>query len=75
VVTVVSSDRSEEVEAAGMLMELPSFEGSTLLRAVRLQAAIVMLRRSGFNLVLLPVGAVAQMERKYRRRRWWRRPE
>jgi hypothetical protein len=69
---VVTSDENATV---GILTELPGFEErDTLLRAVRVQAAIVMLRRSGFNLVLLQVGAVAQMERKYRRRRWWRRP-
>jgi hypothetical protein len=66
---------SDENATVGILTELPGFEErDTLLRAVRVQAAIVMLRRSGFNLVLLQVGAVAQMERKYRRRRWWRRP-
>jgi hypothetical protein len=69
---VVTSDGFDEV--VGILMELPSFEGSTLLRAARVQAAMEMLRKSGFNLVLLPVGAAIQMERKSRRR-WWRRPE
>ena len=73
-VTVVTPDRTEEVEAAGILIELPGFDAS-LLNAVRVAAAREMLRRSGFDLRLLPVGAVAQMERKYRRRRWWRRPK
>jgi hypothetical protein len=48
------SDRLEEVAAAGILMELPTFDGDDLLRGARLLAAKVMLRRSGFDLILLP---------------------
>jgi len=66
------SDGFEEV--AGVLIELPGTREFGLLEAARVQAAIVMLRRSGFNLVLLPNGAAVQLERKSRRR-WWRRPE
>jgi hypothetical protein len=68
-----ADDRSEEV--VGILLEIPSFEegSNTLLRAARVEAAVTMLRRSGFDLVLLPVGAAFQMEKR-RRRRWWRRP-
>jgi hypothetical protein len=67
---VLTSDRLEEVGAAGILTELPTFEGSDLLRTARFRAAIMMLRRSGFALDLLPPGAVFQMDQ---RRRWWRR--
>lgn len=70
---MVTSDHFEEVAAAGILTELRGFEeGSSLLQAARLRAAIVMLRRSGFDLVLLPPGAAFQMDRG---RRWWRRHE
>ncbi len=69
VVAAETWDRFED--AAGILMELPSFEGSDLLRAVRFRAAMEMLRRSGYALVLLSPGTAFQMERK--RRRWWRR--
>jgi hypothetical protein len=60
---------SDENMAVGFLLELPSSEGSVLLRAARLRAAVEMLRRSGFSLVLLPDTAAFQMQR---RRRWWR---
>ena len=63
------SDRFEE--AVGILTELPAFEGSDWLRAARFQAAVAMLRRSGFDLILLPVGAAAPIVRRSRRR-WWR---
>jgi hypothetical protein len=64
---------SDENMAVGFLLELPSSEGSVLLRAARVHAAVEMLRRSGFNLVLLPaVGAAVQMQK---RRCWWRRHE
>jgi hypothetical protein len=56
--------------SSGILTELPTFEGSDLLRAARFRAGILMLRRSGFNLVLLPPGSAFQMDRG---RRWWRR--
>jgi hypothetical protein len=69
---LVTSDRAEE-EVVGVLVELPDTGDFTLLQAARVQAAIVMLRRSGFDLVLLPVGAAAPIVRRSRRRRW--RPE
>jgi hypothetical protein len=69
---MVTSDRAEE-EVVGVLVELPDTGDFTLLQAARVQAAIVMLRRSGFDLVLLPVGAAAPIVRRSRRRRW--RPE
>jgi hypothetical protein len=70
----VTSDGLDEV-AVGILVEIPTFEGSnTLLRAARVHAAILMLRRSGFNLILLPVGAAAPIVRRSRRL-WWRRTE
>jgi hypothetical protein len=64
---------SDENVAVGFLVEIDGFEGSDdLLRAARLAAAISMLARSGFKLVLLPVGAAAPIQRATRRR-WWRR--
>jgi hypothetical protein len=62
-------------EVVGVLTELRGFEGEfSLLQAARVQAAIVMLRRSGFDLILLPAGAAAPIVRRSRRH-WWRRPE
>jgi hypothetical protein len=69
---VVTSDDNEVV---GILVELPDTgEEFTLLQAARVAAAVTMLRRSGFDLILLPIGAAAPIVRKSRRR-WWRRPE
>ncbi len=66
---------SDENEVVGILVELPNTgEEFTLLQAARVSAAQTMLRRSGFDLILLPVGAAAPIARKARRR-WWRRPE
>ena len=67
---MVTSDR---LEAAGIVLEIPDFEGSALLRAERVLDAMAVLRKAGFTLVLLPAGAAVQVERKPRRR-WWRRP-
>ena len=66
---------SNENGAVGILTEIPGGgEGSDLLQAARVAVAMTPLRRSGFDLILLPVGAAAPIVRKSRRR-WWRRPE
>lgn len=59
----------------GILVELPdTWEEFTLLQAARVAAAQTMLRRSGFDLILLEVGAAAPIVRRSRRH-WWRRAE
>jgi hypothetical protein len=69
------SQAEDSPEVVGVLTELRGFEeGSTLLQAVRIQAAQAMLRRSGLNLILLTRGAAAPIVRRSRRR-WWRRSE
>ena len=65
---------ADDREVIGVLLERPDAGEFGLLGAVRVQAAIEMLRRSGFDLILLPVGAAAPIVRRSRRR-WWRRPE
>jgi hypothetical protein len=67
---MVTSDRFADA-VVGILTELPRGGPleTDLLRAARIQAAIEMLRRSGFDLVLLR--SAVQLETKPRRR--WRR--
>jgi len=67
---VVSTDRFEDA-AAGVLMEIPDFEGSAVLRAERVLAAMATLRAAGYALVLLPAGTDVRLKSK--RRRLWRR--
>lgn len=71
---MVTSNRLEE-EVVGVLTELRGFEGEfSTLDAARILAAQAMLRRSDFDLILLPVGAAAPIVKRSRRH-WWQRPE
>ena len=56
---------SDEKGVVGVLIELPDTgEEFTLLQAARVAGAVTMLRRSGFDLILLPVGAAAPIVKK-----------
>lgn len=60
---------TDRFEAAGIVMEIPDFEGSAVLRAQSVLAAMEELQKAGYVLALLPAGAAVKLERPRPRRR------
>jgi len=72
---VTARASADDPEVLGVLVESPATaSGDPVLQAARLVGAMTMLRRSGFELILLEVGAAAPIVKRSRRRPW-RRPE